>query len=357
MNIQPEAQLNLAELELETQGRYQFTRLLGHGAYGIVVAGIDKTTGQEVAIKRVERIFDSLLDAKRIMREIRILSHMNHENITNLIDVSSNPDFSQFKAIIVVVDLMETDMRRVIMQNPQLMPEHHRYFLYQILRGLKYIHSANVLHRDLKPSNLLLNSDCDLKICDFGLARVLDPAEGIDLSEYVETRWYRAPEVLLCYDKYGPAIDIWSVGCILAELILRRPLFPGQSTIDQLNLIVDVLGTPSEDDLVDCTNIKARAYMDGLPRKEKADMNQIFNGADPQEVDMIEKMLTWNPNNRMTVDQALDHPFVENLHDPFDEPVTYPFEDFEFESPNLTMEEVKDLMWKEILKFHPEFVH
>ncbi|RHN60845.1 putative mitogen-activated protein kinase CMGC-MAPK family [Medicago truncatula] len=121
------------------------------------------------------------------------------------------------------------------------------YFLYQLLRGLKYIHSANVLHRDLKPSNLLLNANCDLKICDFGLARTTSETDF--MTEYVVTRWYRAPELLLNCSEYTAAIDVWSVGCILMEIIRREPLFPGKDYVQQLALITELLGSPNEEDL------------------------------------------------------------------------------------------------------------
>lgn len=350
------AGVNLEELTIETQGRYQFNKVIGRGAYGLVMSAKEKATGRDVAVKRVERIFETHLDAKRILREMRILSRLKHENITNIVEVSAAPDFSSFQALIVVMDLMDTDMYQIINSPQPLLVEHHRYFIYQLLRGLKYIHSASIIHRDLKPGNLLLNANCDLKIGDFGLARVSDPEEeNEELSEYVATRWYRAPEVLLNYDTYGPAIDIWSVGCILAELVLRRPLFPGTSTMNQLTLINDRLGSPTEQDLEECTNPKARAFMQSLPQKGKVPMQTLFPGGNPEELDMIERMLTWDPRRRMTVEEALEHPFLAQLHDPFDEPVTFPLEDFEFERPDVTMEDLRVLMWQEVLKYHPEF--
>lgn len=347
---------DIQSLESETQGRYNFIKLIGQGSYGIVLSAQNKYTGDPVAVKRIQQIFRSIADSKRVLREILILSHLKHDNITNLLDVSAFPDFSKFNTLVVVIDLMETDLTHVIRNNPQLTSDHHRYFVYQILRGLKYIHSANVLHRDLKPSNLLVNSDCDLKICDFGLARVPGQQEKSEfLSEYVATRWYRAPEVLLNYTNYGTAIDVWSVGCILAELILRKPLFMGSSTLEQLAIINEVLGSPTEDDLRDCTNTKARDYMDSLPKKEGIPFDEIFTNSPTDAIDLISKMLTWDPTKRITVEQALEHPFLAKLHDPFDEPVTYPLDGFEFERNDVTMQELKIFMWNEVLKFHPEF--
>jgi mitogen-activated protein kinase 1/3 len=344
------------QLGRETQGRYSFLRILGRGSYGMVFAAQIIATGQLVALKRVERIFESVHDTRRILREIRILSHLRHENITNLLDLCAAPTFAEFQALIIVVDLMDTDMCRVIMENPDLQPDHHRYFIYQILRGLKYVHSASVIHRDLKPGNLLVNSDCDLKIGDFGLARVAQREDEPQyLSEYVTTRWYRAPEVLLSYETYDNSIDIWSVGCIFAELILRRPIFPGPNVLAQLAMMTQTLGTPSEEDLMGCVNQKARDFMASLPHYPKIPFAQLFPGVDPVELDLLERMLAWNPRERPTVEEALSHPFMAKYHDPMDEPVSFPLEDFEFEDPNVTMQDLKVYMWNEVLKYHPEF--
>ena len=340
-------------IRYETGDRYQLYRLIGRGAYGSVFAAKDKLTGKEVAVKRMCRIFESELDAKRCLREVKILSALNHENITNLVNICAAPTYEEFHAIVLIIDLMDTDMYQIINSGQPLLVDHHRYFIYQILRGLKYLHSANILHRDLKPGNLLLNSDCDLKIADFGLARISEPDEPKEfLSEYVATRWYRAPEVLLNYEIYGPPMDMWSVGCILAELILRKPLFPGTSTRNQLELITDILGSPTPEDLQNCTNQKAYKFMQSLPPKEKVPWEQVFEGKtfDEVELDFLENLLKWNPNNRMTVEQALEHPFMEKLHDPFDEPVGFPCEEFDFEKQEFTIEQLRQELWEEVLK-------
>jgi mitogen-activated protein kinase 1/3 len=162
---------------------------------------------------------------------------------------------------------METDLHRIIYSKQPLTIDHIQYFVYQILRGLKYIHSANVLHRDLKPSNLLLKSNCDLKICDFGLARGVEDEQSGGLTEYVVTRWYRAPEIMLACQEYTSAIDMWSVGCIFAELLARTPLFPGDDYIAQLRLICEKMGRPAEKDLDFVTSERAKRFMVGLPSK------------------------------------------------------------------------------------------
>ena len=171
---------------------YSLVKPVGHGAYGVVVAALDSNSGKKVAIKKVGKAFEDAIDAKRILREILLMKKLVHENIIRIVDILPPPsDAEEFDDIYIVQDLMETDLHRIIYSRQALTVEHIQYFMYQILRGLKYIHSANVLHRDLKPSNLLLNSNCDLKICDFGLARGLEDEQAGGLTEYVVTRWYR----------------------------------------------------------------------------------------------------------------------------------------------------------------------
>merc|ERR1719469_170157 len=159
------------------------------------------------------------------------------------------PDSPDFDDIYMVLDLMESDLYKVISSKQTLNEEHHQYFAYQILRGLVYLHSADVIHRDLKPQNILANKNCDLKICDFGLARGMaddDAKDQDNLTDYVVTRWYRAPEVVLLASEYTMAIDIWAVGCILCELIGRRPFFTGKDHLDQIKKIFAVIGSPEE---------------------------------------------------------------------------------------------------------------
>merc|ERR1711916_274853 len=222
---------------------YQPIKPIGQGAYGVVCAAHDTETGDKVAIKKIGGIFQNKTDAKRTLREIRILRAFDHENVLALVDVWCAESAEDFDEIYLVTELLDTDLHQIIGSNQPLTDDHVQYFTYQILRALKYIHSANVLHRDLKPSNLLLNGNCDLKVCDYGLARVADPEESHAgfLTEYVATRWYRAPEVMLSWKNYTKAIDVWAVGCILAELLGRRPLFPGRDYLHQVGLILDVL--------------------------------------------------------------------------------------------------------------------
>lgn len=244
---------------------------------------------------------------------------------------------------------METDMYKLL-KTQKLSNDHVCYFLYQILRGLKYIHSANVLHRDLKPSNLLLNTTCDLKICDFGLARVADPEHDHTgfLTEYVATRWYRAPEIMLNSKGYTKSIDVWSVGCILAEMLSNKALFPGKHYLDQLNYILSVLGSPSQEDLNCIINDKARGYIQSLPFKPKVPWTRLFPKADAKALDLLDKMLTFNPHKRITVEEALAHPYLEQYYDPADEPVAEEPFTFEMELDDLPKERLKEMIWQEI---------
>ncbi|RWV98141.1 hypothetical protein GW17_00039033 [Ensete ventricosum] len=248
-----------------------------------------------------------------------------------------------------------------------------------ILRGLKYIHSAKVIHRDLKPSNLLLNANCDLKICDFGLAR--PTSENDIMTEYVVTRWYRAPELLLNSTDYTAAIDMWSVGCIFMELMNRKPLFPGRDHMHQMRLITELIGTPTESELEFILNEDARRYMRHLPRYPRQSFATLYPHINPVAIDLIERMLTFDPTKRITelweisdvvvlshsfayfgffsidsaVEEALDHPYLERLHDIADEPTcTEPFS-FDFEQHALTEDQMKELIYKEAIAFNPAY--
>ena len=192
----------------EVQARYAPIKPIGKGAYGVVCSARNVDTDEKVAIKKIANAFENAVDAKRTLREMKLLRHLKHENVIRIVDVvrpkKSVPDYND---VYVMYELMDTDLHQIIRSNQPLSDDHCQYFIYQLLRGLKYVHSANVLHRDLKPSNLLLNANCDLKICDFGLARTGHVMTEF-MTEYVVTRWYRAPELLLSCSEYTSAIDV-----------------------------------------------------------------------------------------------------------------------------------------------------
>ncbi|XP_068033929.1 mitogen-activated protein kinase 7-like isoform X1 [Anomalospiza imberbis] len=250
---------------------------------------------------------------------------------------------------------MESDLHQIIHSSQPLTLEHVRYFLYQLLRGLKYIHSANVLHRDLKPSNLLVNENCELKIGDFGMARGLgaDPRQAkAFLTEYVATRWYRAPELLLSLHRYTRAIDMWSVGCIFAEMLGRRQLFPGRNYVHQLQLIMAVLGTPPPGVMAAIGAERVRAYVQSLPPRPPVPWESLFGEAEPAALALLGRMLRFDPRERVGVAEALRHPFLAKYHDPEDEPECVPAFDFAFDRQALTKEEIKAAIVAEIADFH-----
>ncbi|GAB5370344.1 hypothetical protein AAMO2058_001484500 [Amorphochlora amoebiformis] len=323
---------------------------IGTGAYGVVCSALDVTTDTKVAIKKISNAFEDLVDAKRILREVKLLRHLNHENVCGLYDLLDPP--KNFEDIYIVLQYMETDLHKIIYSKNELSDDHIQYFIYQILRGLKYIHSANVIHRDLKPSNILLNGNCDLKICDFGLARGVDDSE-VKLTEYVVTRWYRAPEVMCSCREYDRKIDVWSVGCIMAELHGREPLFPGQDYIQQMNLIFDILGTPSQEDTKFITNQKALQYIQQMKKKKPVDFAGIYPNANPVALDLMAKMLTFNPHKRISVEDALDHEYFKSLRIEESEITCDKVFNFDFEKMKLTVNNLQECMFDEISLFRP----
>lgn len=332
---------------------YEFIKKVGHGAYGVVVSALDHRSNTKVAIKKITNAFEDLVDAKRILREIKLLAFFNHENIVSLLDIQRPPSPTGYNDIYIVTDLMETDLHRVIYSRQELSDEHIQYFMYQLLRGVLFMHSANVIHRDLKPSNLLLNKNCDLKICDLGLARGFDK-ESENLTEYVVTRWYRAPEVILSSSEYTKQIDVWSAGCILAELLGRSALFPGEDYLDQVQRVIGVLGSPSAEDMHFIGNQSARRYITKLPKREKMQWNQLYPKANPIALDLLDKMIVFNPEQRWTVAQCLEHPYFKEMHSPGGVlPASAPF-DWSFDHFEPTKELLQTLVYNESLPFHPD---
>ncbi|XP_068136167.1 mitogen-activated protein kinase 7 [Hyperolius riggenbachi] len=344
------------DITFDVGEEYEIIETIGTGAYGVVCSARRKDAGQKVAIKKIPNAFDVVTHAKRTLRELKILKHFKHDNIIAIKDIlKPSVPYTEFKAVYVVLDLMESDLHQIIHSSQPLTLEHVRYFLYQLLRGLKYIHSANVLHRDLKPSNLLINENCELKIGDFGMARGLctKPDEyKYFMTEYVATRWYRAPELMLSLHEYTQAIDMWSVGCIFAEMLGRKQLFPGKNYIHQLQLIMTVLGTPSSQVIREIGAERVRAYIQSLPSRQPVPWNSLYPQGDRKALDLLSKMLRFDPRERISVCEALRHPFLSKYHDPDDEPECVPAFDFDFDKKILTKDQIKEAIIAEIESFH-----
>jgi len=383
---------------------YEIVKIIGKGSYGDVAEAIHKPTKTKVAIKRVFRLFDDLVDCKRIVREICILRNLSHSNIVALHDIIEPRDLNNFDTLYLVTEYCQSDAKKLIKSATHLQLAHIQVLMYNIMCGLKYMHSAEVIHRDIKPANILLNEDCSVKICDFGLARSIlgvettfktltnpstssklstsaekplksqetillkdakheeikkkeihkqlvrtkDARKGMkrELTGHVVTRWYRAPELILLEKDYGGAIDIWSVGCIFAELLSmmkehaptyldRKPLFPGSScfplspdhkaekkhgfphsSTDQLNVIFDKIGTPNEEEKSFVTDAKALEYLKTFSVRARVDFSELYPAAGKDAIDLMNKMLVFNPYFRITVDEVLAHPFFESIRDP-----------------------------------------
>ncbi|CBZ55184.1 cDNA FLJ33690 fis, clone BRAWH2002967, highly similar to Mitogen-activated protein kinase 3, related [Neospora caninum Liverpool] len=473
--------------------RLKFVKKVGSGAYGCVAsfedtstsvsddtttgdgeksrrepssegAGGDSGTNKRVAVKKIGDLFRDLIDAKRIYREIKILKELKHENIINLVEILDplTPDFDD---IYLVSDLMDTDLHRVIYSRQPLTAEHHQYFLYQLLLGLSFLHQADIIHRDLKPSNILVNLNCDIKICDFGLARGLnmnpspsqnlfpgppasqlsgpacmasqssvvctyseactgagkwgdqkiaaaagagstaatrlvrlahqqgsglseqlpempakteEPNDDMELTDYVVTRWYRPPEILISPFCYSKPVDLWSVGCIFAELLGRRALFAGKDHFDQLRRIVRILGRPSTAEInkvategrgrhfnntgKGTSNAKrkrseaARRFIESLPNNDPYKLEDLFPDASKAALDLLSGLLAFDPAKRITVQEALRHEYFEGLHSVEDEPhVTTPV-DWSFDNFVPTKRLLQNKVYQEIISYHPEIV-
>ncbi|KAI8996949.1 kinase-like domain-containing protein [Pilobolus umbonatus] len=309
--------------------RYKIISKLGAGSYGSVCDAQDLHTNEVIAIKKCRHVFDRKLITKRCLREIKLLKHFNgHPRIIDIraMDIV-DPD--SFNEIYLIQTRCDTTLADIIHSHLQLEPVHYRWFMYQLFSGLHYIHSANVLHRDLKPANILVNANCDIRICDFGMARGLVVPSGERQSPlmtlYVVTRWYRAPEIMLNKNSYNKAIDMWSLGCILAELYGRKVLFKGNDYVDQLHKIIAVLGLPKDTsfwnqspEVVDY--IKSLRDVNGEPPREyPVDFTSLLPGIPPAAVDLLEKLLSLNPQKRITTSEALNHPFVKDVRCPSEE--------------------------------------
>jgi len=281
----------------------------------------DKQSDEIVALKKIFGAFQNATDAQRTFREIIFLQELSdHENIITLLDVMKADND---KDIYLVFEYMETDLHAVIRANI-LEDIHKQFIIYQLLKALKYMHTGNVIHRDMKPSNLLLNSECLVKVADFGLARSVDFKDKESgrhpvLTDYVATRWYRAPEILLGSTNYTKGVDMWSVGCILGELLGGKPMFPGTSTMNQLDRVIEVTGRPSPADIEAIQSEFAATMLESLPDSEPRSLQSMYSNASEDAIDLLQKLLMFNPDKRITAEGALEHPYLAQFHNPDDE--------------------------------------
>ncbi|CAA3026882.1 mitogen-activated kinase 9 [Olea europaea subsp. europaea] len=301
---------NVQETEFFTEygeaSRYQVGEVIGKGSYGVVGSAVDTHTGENVAIKKISDVFEHVSDATRILREIELLRLLRHPDIVEIKHIMLPPSHREFRAIYVVFELMESDLHQVIKANDDLTPEHYQFFLTMLL------------------------------------------LIGIVPLSYVD----------LFFSKYTPAIDIWSIGCIFAEMLTGKPLFPGKNVVHQLDLMTDLLGTPPPEAISRIRNEKARRYLSSMRKKQPVPFKQKFPNADPLALCLLERLLAFDPKDRPTADEALGHPYFHGLSNVDREPSTQPISklEFEFERTKLTKDDARELIYREILEYHPQML-
>jgi len=286
--------------------KYQKLEKLGEGTYGEVYKAREKATDKIVALKKMRLDQEDEGVPSTAIREISLLKELQQPNIVRLLEV-----LHQESKLYLVFEFVEQDLKKYMDSVPSLLnPILVKSYTYQLLRGIAYCHSHRVLHRDLKPQNLLIDRLGALKLADFGLAR----AFGVPIRTYtheVVTLWYRAPEILLGSRTYSTPIDIWSVGCIFAEMSTKRPLFPGDSEIDELFRIFRVLGTPTEETWPSVS--KLPDYKPTFPCWAQQPLAKLVPTLDPLGLDLLDKMLQYEPSKRISAKAALSHPYFDNL--------------------------------------------
>ncbi|CAM9448482.1 unnamed protein product, partial [Laminaria digitata] len=268
-----------------------------------------KATGRVVAIKKIAMKLGKYTEGANFtaLREIKLLQELKHEHIIELVDV-----FLIHEDLNLVFEFCETDLESILMeQSVILKPEHVKCHMQMLLEGINYLHINFVLHRDLKPNNLLYASDGKMKLADFGLARSYG-SPGRHMTPTVVTRWYRPPELCFGCREYGAAVDMWGVGCIFAELMCRRPLFPGISDVDQVARIFQVMGTPTDENWPE--HCALPDYVEFLPQKP-VDLGAVLSAASPDAMDLLLQLLVLRPDKRISAAEALRHPYFTK-HDP-----------------------------------------
>jgi len=282
---------------------------IGEGTYGVVFKGRNKKTNEIVAMKKIRLESEDEGVPSTAIREISLLKELQHPNIVSLKDV-----LMQEAKLYLIFEFLTMDLKKYMDTNVpkdgQMDPVLVKSYTYQLLQGLLFCHQRRVLHRDLKPQNLLIDKNGAIKIADFGLAR----AFGIPVRVYtheVVTLWYRAPEVLLGSPKYSGPIDIWSIGTIFAEMVNRRPLFQGDSEIDQLFRIFRVLRTPNEELWPGVTQLPD--FKPTFPNWSTMNLKASMKKLEPSGLDLLDQMLVYDPAKRISAKRAMSHPYFDDL--------------------------------------------
>ncbi|KAF9584730.1 cyclin-dependent serine/threonine protein kinase [Lunasporangiospora selenospora] len=286
--------------------KYQKIEKLGEGTYGIVYKAQNRETNDVVALKRIRLDNEEEGVPCTAIREISLLKELKQNNIVRLYDVLHTE-----KKLTLVFEFLDSDLKKFLdTYSGDIDATTIKQLMYQLMKGIEFCHEHRVLHRDLKPQNLLINKKGDLKLADFGLAR----AFGIPVRSYsheVVTLWYRAPDVLMGSKQYSTSIDIWSAGCIFAEMTSGRPLFPGSSVQDQLLKIFKILGTPTEESWPGVSRLPE--YRPDFPIYNPIPLESIVPKLDAAGIDLLSRLITYNPEKRISAEAALSHPYFDDI--------------------------------------------
>ncbi|EFO23943.2 CMGC/CDK/CDC2 protein kinase [Loa loa] len=289
--------------------KYQRTEIIGEGAYGVVYKGIEKSTGRLVAMKKMRSVHRSEGIPGTALREMTLLKRLKHPNIVSLVEVILDEQL-----VYLIFEFLSMDLKKCIDKIPykELMDKaEQKSYLYQILQGICFCHQRNVLHRDLKPQNLLVDGNGTLKIADFGLARELQFAER-EYTEVVVTLWYRPPEILFGCTNYTMAVDIWSIGCIFAEMAMKTALFKGDSEIDQIFLIFSILSTPKKE--IESGVLKMPDSLRPYPIFNENILPKILaDYMDEDGMKILQAMLTYDPKKRISAKKLLKDPYFDDV--------------------------------------------
>lgn len=292
---------------------YTKEKKIGEGTYAVVYLGKQLSSGQRIAVKEIKTSeFKDGLDMSAI-REVKYLQELNHSNVINMIDI-----FMAYNNLNLVLEFLPSDLEVVIKdRNILFTPADIKSWMLMTLRGVHHVHRNFILHRDLKPNNLLISPEGIIKVADFGLARAV-PGPRELLTSNVVTRWYRAPELLFGAKHYTYAVDVWSVGVIFAELMLRTPYLPGQDDINQMEVTFRALGTPTDRDWPEVSTFASYNNLKTYPPPSRDELRKRFIAATESALNFMENMLKMNPHERWTTTQCLESDYFKELPPPTD---------------------------------------